>query len=49
MHDPIIQGLPTEQIESIAQKDGMTTMLQDGIDKAKQGLTSIEEVMRLVR
>jgi len=48
MHDPIILGQSTDEIESIAKKNGMTSMLEDGISKAKKGLTSIEEVMRLV-
>jgi len=48
MHDPIILGQSTDEIENIAKKNGMTSMLADGISKAKQGLTSIEEVMRLV-
>ncbi len=49
MHDPIIQGQSTDEIEKIARKNGMTSMLEDGIDKVKQGLTSVEEVMRLVK
>lgn len=49
MHDPIIQGQSSDEIEAIAKKDGMTSMLQDGISKVKQGLTSVEEVMRLVK
>lgn len=49
MHDPIIQGQSSEDVENIARANGMTSMLEDGIEKAKQGLTSVEEVMRLVK
>lgn len=37
-----------EKIEIQARKEGMLTMLEDGIFKAAQGLTSIEEVYRVV-
>ncbi|KKU79687.1 MAG: Type II secretion system protein E [Parcubacteria group bacterium GW2011_GWA2_47_7] len=37
-----------EQIEERARKEGMLTMLEDGIFKAAQGLTTIEEVYRVV-
>ena len=38
----------TEMLQQKAQEDGMLTMLQDGILKATQGLTTIEEVYRVV-
>jgi len=31
-------------IQDLAQKNGMVTMLQDGLLKAKEGVTTIEEV-----
>lgn len=37
-----------EKIEEQARKEGMLTMLEDGIFKAAQGLTTIEEVFRVV-
>ena len=37
-----------EKIETQARKEGMLTMLEDGIFKAAQGLTTIEEVYRVV-
>jgi type IV pilus assembly protein PilB len=37
-----------EKIEEQARKEGMLTMLEDGIFKAAQGLTTIEEVYRVV-
>lgn len=40
--------LSAQEIEAEAVKNGMTTMLQDGILKALAGETSIEEVYRVV-
>ena len=37
------------QIHDYAVKHGMITMLQDGLVKAKQGMTSMEEVLRVTR
>lgn len=39
--------ITTESIEALAVKDGMRTMLQDGVLKAIAGLTAIEEVYRV--
>ncbi|HNY97697.1 MAG TPA: GspE/PulE family protein [Candidatus Pacearchaeota archaeon] len=44
----IHEGASTEKIEEQAKKDGMQTMVEDGIIKAAMGLTSIEEVMRVI-
>jgi type II secretory ATPase GspE/PulE/Tfp pilus assembly ATPase PilB-like protein len=33
----------------MAQKEGMVTLEQDGLLKAAQGLTSLEEVYKLVK
>jgi type IV pilus assembly protein PilB len=46
--DLVVQEAATEDIEQQARKDGMITMLEDGIFKAAQGQTSIEEVLRVV-
>jgi type IV pilus assembly protein PilB len=46
--DLIIKGGTNEDIELQAKKEGMLTMLEDGIFKAAQGLTTIEEVLRVV-
>lgn len=39
----------SDEIQKEAMAEGMVTMLQDGIDKVSSGLTSIEEVLRVVR
>jgi type IV pilus assembly protein PilB len=44
----IINGSSQEKIEEQAKKEGMITMLEDGIYKAVLGQTSIEEVLRVV-
>lgn len=46
--DLIIKGATTEDMELQAKREGMLTMLEDGIFKAAQGLTTIEEVLRVV-
>lgn len=38
---------PTEELFKQAQKDGMTTLSHDGIAKAFEGLTTIDEVRRV--
>jgi type IV pilus assembly protein PilB len=44
----IINGGSEDQIEVQARKEGMITMLEDGIYKAVLGQTSLEEVLRVV-
>lgn len=44
----ISNGNP-DDIERQAKKEGMITMFQDGVIKAAQGITSIEEVLRVTR
>jgi type IV pilus assembly protein PilB len=44
----VIEEKSSSVLEAIAQKQGMTTMLEDGIEKVKQGVTSIEEILRVI-
>ncbi len=44
----IMKGATAADIEEQAKKEGMITMLEDGIVKAVQGLTTIEEILRVV-
>ncbi len=44
----IMKGATASDIETQAKKEGMLTMLEDGMIKAVQGLTTIEEVLRVV-
>ncbi len=48
IRDLIMKGATPVEIEEQAKKEGMTTMLEDGIVKAVQGVTTIEEVLRVV-
>ena len=44
----IVKKADTNQIQAQAQREGMRTMLEDGFVKAAQGVTSIEEVLRVI-
>ena len=48
LRDLVIASASAEKIEEQARKEGMLTMLEDGIFKAVHGLTTIEEVYRVV-
>lgn len=43
----LMQNATSDQIEEQAKKEGMMTMVEDGLFKAVQGLTTIEEVFRV--
>lgn len=44
----IMKGATAGAIEEQAKSEGMMTMIEDGIFKAVQGITTIEEVLRVV-
>jgi len=44
----IVKRVAAGQIQAQAQKEGMRTMVEDGFVKAAQGVTSIEEVLRVI-
>lgn len=44
----ILQGKGADAIEEQAKKEGMLTMLEDGIFQCAQGKTCIEEILRVV-
>lgn len=46
--DLIMKNATASEVEEQARKEGMLTMLEDGIFKAVQGITTIEEVLRVV-
>jgi len=46
--DLIMKGATGDKIEEQAKTEGMMTMLEDGIFKAVQGITTIEEVLRAI-
>lgn len=49
VRDLIMQKVDAELIAKKAIEDGMTTMLDDGLDKVVRGITTIEEVMRAIK
>ena len=44
----VMSGKTSDEIEAQAKTEGMVTMLEDGIFKAVQGETTIEEVLRVI-
>lgn len=46
--DLIVKEATSDQIQAQAQKEGMILMIEDGFIKAAQGVTSIEEVLRVI-
>ncbi len=45
--DLLMKSATADQIEEQAKKEGMMTMLEDGLTKCVQGITTIEEVFRV--
>lgn len=46
--DMIVKGSSQDDIEAQAKKEGMMTMLEDGVFQAVLGVTTLEEVFRVV-
>jgi len=49
MKKMVSQKASTEEIEIVAKEKGMLTMVEDGFVKTIQGITSIEEVLRVTQ
>ena len=45
----ILKRADADTIKKIAIKSGMTTMIENGLEKVKQGLTTIEEILRVTK
>jgi type IV pilus assembly protein PilB len=45
----INERAPADEIKNYAREHGMATMLEDGIVKAKMGVTSINEILRVTK
>lgn len=45
----ILERKPANELEELAQRDGMLLMKQDGYLKALEGITTIEEVLRVAQ
>jgi type II secretory ATPase GspE/PulE/Tfp pilus assembly ATPase PilB-like protein len=48
LKEAVAEGKNTEEIAKVAQDEGVITLAEDGLFKAAQGITSIEEVARAV-
>jgi type IV pilus assembly protein PilB len=46
--DAILRRASASELRAIAVANGMTTMLEDGMQKVRNGLTTIEEVLRVI-
>lgn len=44
----VMENATADQVEEQCRKEGMLTMLEDGIYKAARGVTTIEEVLRVI-
>lgn len=45
----ILRRASAAELKDLAIKNGMTTMIEDGIKKALKGITTLEEILRVVR
>ena len=45
----IVGRASSDKVQAQAEQEGMITMVEDGLMKAAQGLTTIEEVLRVIR
>jgi len=43
-----VERSASEAMRAQAVEQGMTTLRQDGLEKARLGMTSVEEVLRVV-
>jgi type II secretory ATPase GspE/PulE/Tfp pilus assembly ATPase PilB-like protein len=48
IRDLIMKGRADREILNVARKAGMKTIFEDGIDRVLQGLTTLDEVTRVV-
>ncbi len=48
VREAILRKASATELKQIARRNGMTTMLEDGCAKAETGLTTIEEVLRVI-
>ena len=48
MRQAILDGADPHTIEDIAHSRGMTLLVEDGLDKVSRGLTTLEELVRVV-
>lgn len=47
MKDLVLKSPSTQEVWNLARKEGARTLFEDGIDKVKNGVTTIEELLRV--
>lgn len=47
--EAIVKNASTEELRTLATAQGMRSMVQDGIEKVTQGMTTIEEILRVTQ
>ena len=48
IRDAIIESLPKEQLRDLVYKGDVISLLEDGLEKVVQGLTSFEEIVKII-
>lgn len=46
--DAVVQKMPTRALQDVAVRQGMRTLWQSGLQRVAEGLTTIEEIVRVV-
>jgi type II secretory ATPase GspE/PulE/Tfp pilus assembly ATPase PilB-like protein len=49
IRNAIVSKASSDEIRKLAIAAGMVTLMEDGIDKVKEGITTVEEVLRVTR
>ena len=49
LREMIVRGKDTEELREIAKQEGMVPLIESGMLKAAQGITTVEEVLRAAR
>jgi type IV pilus assembly protein PilB len=44
----VLAGSSADQIRAAAREDGMRTLRDDGVQKVMEGITTVEELLRVV-
>jgi len=47
IRDAVMKQVPSDTLRQIAIREGMETLRQDGLRKAREGMTTLEEVLRV--
>ncbi|HYV33979.1 MAG TPA: hypothetical protein VE973_03990, partial [Candidatus Limnocylindria bacterium] len=47
LQDLIVKAPSSKQVWELARKQGLKTLFEDGIEKVKQGVSTLEELMRV--